>query len=349
MIVVNARFLTQKLTGVQRFAFEMSCQLMELYHDDILFVAPRNIRRSRYSDQLKPVLIGKYTGYLWEQYELPRYLKKRGCPLLLNLCNLAPVVYRNKISTIHDITFVKYPADYPFRMRWMYKMLVPHILNTSIRIITVSHFSKNEISAYYQIPKDKIHVVYNAVNASFGPQRNERLLSERYIMAFASTGENKNFKMIMQSFIKVNEQYKDIKLYVIGECLREKEYDELRLHDSIVFMGRVSDEKLIELYSNAIAFVFPSLYEGFGIPVIEAQACGCPVIASNVTTFPEILGASALCIDPHKTDGFVDAILSLFRDIELRDKYIKLGYDNVTRFSWQKSGKELMRIMNSLS
>ena len=138
MIVVNARFLTQKLTGVQRFAFEMSCQLMELYHDDILFVAPRNIRRSRYSDQLKPVLIGKYTGYLWEQYELPRYLKKRGCPLLLNLCNLAPVVYRNKISTIHDITFVKYPADYPFRMRWMYKMLVPHILNTSIRIITVS-------------------------------------------------------------------------------------------------------------------------------------------------------------------------------------------------------------------
>lgn len=349
MIVVNARFLTQKLTGVQRFAFEMSCQLMELYHDDILFVAPRNIRRSRYSDQLKPVLIGKYTGYLWEQYELPRYLKKRGCPLLLNLCNLAPVVYRNKISTIHDITYVKYPADYPFRMRWMYKMLVPHILNTSIRIITVSQFSKNEISAYYQIPKDKIYVVYNAVNASFGPQRNERLLSERYIMAFASTGENKNFKMIMQSFIKVNEQYKDIKLYVIGECLREKEYEELRQHDSIVFMGRVSDKELIELYSNAIAFVFPSLYEGFGIPVIEAQACGCPVIASNVTTFPEILGASALCIDPHKTDGFVDAILSLFHDTKLRDELIKLGYDNVTRFSWQESGKELIRVIKSLS
>lgn len=349
MIVVNARFLTQSLTGVQRFAYEISCQLKKLYGEEIVFVAPSNIRSSNHAECLNPILIGKHTGYLWEQYELPQFLRGEGSPLLINLCNLAPIAYRNKISTIHDITYVKYPADYPFLMRWMYKMLVPHILNTSIRIITVSHFSKNEISAYYQIPKDKIHVVYNAVNASFCPHRNERLLSENYIMAFASTGENKNFKMIMQSFIKVNEQYKDIKLYVIGECLREKEYEELRQHDSIVFMGRVSDEELIELYSNAIAFVFPSLYEGFGIPVIEAQACGCPVIASNVSTFPEILGASALCLDPHKIDSFVNAILSLCNDKKLRDEIIKLGYDNVMRFSWQNSGKELKRIINSLS
>lgn len=348
MIVVNARFLTQNISGVQRFAYEVSCQLKELYHDDVQFVAPSNIQQTIYTESLKPKVIGKYTGYFWEQYELPGYMREIGSPLLINLCNLAPVAYRNKISTIHDITFVKYPKDYPIRMRWMYKLLVPLIIKTSLKIITVSNFSRDEISDYYRIPQDQISIVYNAVNSSFYPKRNEQLLSERYILAFASTGENKNFRMILQSFLKVSEQNEGIKLYIIGECQRESEYAVYKRYDNIAFKGRISDEELISLYSNAIAFVYPSLYEGFGIPVIEAQACGCPVIASNVSTFPEILGTSAICIEPHQKESLVSAILSLCNDNELRAELIKLGFDNVRRFSWQKSGEELIRIINKL-
>lgn len=348
MIVVNARFLTQNVSGVQRFAFEISCQLKKLYHDDILFLAPSNIIRSNYTEQLVPKLIGKYTGYIWEQYELPHYLRKNGSPLLINLCNLAPVAYKNKISTIHDITFVKYPKDYPIRMRWIYNILIPFILKTSSKIVTVSNFSKDEISDYYKISKDRISVVYNAVNASFSPKRNEQMLREKYILAFASTGENKNFEMIMSSFLEVTEQCKNLKLYIVGECHRDRKYAVYKKCKNIIFKGRVNDDELISLYSNAIVFLYPSLYEGFGIPVIEAQTCGCPVIASNVSTFPEIVGTSALCLEPHNRKSFVNAIISLCNDVELRDKYIKLGFENVSRFSWQKSGEELIRIINNL-
>ena len=149
MIVVNARFLTQPLTGVQRFAFEISRALRDLCNDkDLHFVAPSNILTPKKAKELDVEIIGSHTGHLWEQLDLPLYLRKVGNPLLLNFCNTAPIFYKNKLSTIHDITYIRYPQTFSKSFRYFYKVAIPLVLKTSRHVFTVSNFSKQEISDY---------------------------------------------------------------------------------------------------------------------------------------------------------------------------------------------------------
>lgn len=170
MLAVNSRFLTQQITGVQRFAIEISLRLKEILKDDVFFVSPNNIIQYDIAEKLDVKIIGKHTGHLWEQWELPKWLKKHDSPLLLNLCNMAPLMYRNKISTIHDIAFVRFPQTFSKKFLWFYKIMIPRIVKSSIKIITVSEFSKQEIVDEYKIDQNMVSVVYNAVNDSFKPK-----------------------------------------------------------------------------------------------------------------------------------------------------------------------------------
>ena len=128
MLIINSRFLTQEITGVQRFAIEISLRLKDLLKDNVLFVAPYNVIQSEIAKRLNVQIIGNHTGHLWEQWDLPHYLKKNGSPLLLNLCNLAPLRYKNKISTIHDVSFVRYPQTFSKKFLFFYKFMIPKII-----------------------------------------------------------------------------------------------------------------------------------------------------------------------------------------------------------------------------
>ena len=166
-ISVNARFLTQPITGVQRFAIEISLRLKKELGEKIMFVSPKEIIQNEIAKELQVNTIGYTTCHLWEQIELPLYLKKKGSPLLLNFCNTAPLLYKNKISTIHDIAFEVYPETYSKAFLYVYRFLIPKICKNSKKIITVSDFSKQEIIKYYKTKTDKIQVIYNAVNDGF--------------------------------------------------------------------------------------------------------------------------------------------------------------------------------------
>ncbi len=169
MLIVNSRFLTQKITGVQRFAIEISLRLKDLLKENVSFVAPGNVIQPKIAEQLNVQIVGKHTGHIWEQWDLPRYLKKNGSPLLLNLCNLAPLHYNNKISTIHDVSFVRYPQTFSKKFLLFYNFMIPKIISSSKMILTVSEFSKREIIDVYGTEENKIEVVYNAVNQNFKP------------------------------------------------------------------------------------------------------------------------------------------------------------------------------------
>ena len=151
MLTVNSRFLTQNITGVQRFAIEISKQLKKLLNSKIQFVAPKNIIHKDLAEELDVKVIGYNTGHLWEQIDLPLYLSSIGKPLLLNLSNTAPLFYKNKIVTIHDVAFKRFPQTYSFKFRMFYNLLIPIILKNSKHILTVSEFSKNEINKIYGI------------------------------------------------------------------------------------------------------------------------------------------------------------------------------------------------------
>ncbi len=345
-IVVNARFLTKPITGVQRFAIEISRRLPK-YISDIVFVAPDNILQEDIAREVDVKIVGRNKGHLWEQVDLPFYLMKNGTPLLINLESTAPAFYKNKITTLHDIGFKRYPESYSWSFRTYYNLLIPEILRTSRMVITVSNFSKEEIISVYKIPEDKIAVVYNAVDGKFKPAKDVNLSKQRYILAVSSINKRKNFANLLKAFSEL--QRKDIMLYVAGE--EHKVFgkggitQDLKFIPNVKFLGRVNDDMLIKLYSNAIFFVFPSIYEGFGIPPLEAQACGCPVLVSRASVLPETYGDSALYCDPLDINDIAKKMKLLLLDAELRKELIRKGYENVKRFSWEKSAKKMANII----
>jgi glycosyltransferase involved in cell wall biosynthesis len=344
---INARFLTQPVTGVQRFAIELSLRLKQL-DSSIEFVCPKDVMQHDIFEKLGAKVIGKMTGHLWEQTDLPQYLKKQGSPLLINLGNTAPLLYKNKIVTIHDMCFKVYPKTYSKSFVHLYNFITPNIIRTSKHVVTVSEFSKDEIIRYYKTDKDMISVIYNATDESFRPVYDSDLLKENYFLAVSSLNYRKNFLAIFQAFDIVAAKNKDIKLYLIGD-LESKSFAKIDISGylnsrRIKILGRVSDTELIKYYSNAEGFVYPSLYEGFGIPPLEAQSCGCPILLSNASCLPEIFEESALYCDPFSIDSIASNMLKMF-DVNIRESLKAKNKENVNRFSWNQSAITLLNLI----
>lgn len=349
MIVINARFLSQNVTGVQRFAIEISRYLKDTCVD-IVFVAPHNILNKDVAAELGVRIVGKHIGHLWEQIDLPKWLRKNGEPLLVCFANTAPIFYKNKIDTLHDITFKRYPQTFSWKFRLAYGLMIPMILRSSKHVITVSEFSKEEISSFYGYPKDKMSVVYNAVGNLFYHIEDESLKREKYLFAVSSVKENKNFLYALEAFVKSQESLKDLKFYIAGDMKADSfkgiDLSKYEKNPNIKILGRISDEDLVRYYSNAVAFLFPSLYEGFGIPPLEAQACGCPAICANASCLPEIFGDSVLYCDPHNVDSLVDCMKRVC-DEGVRAALIEKGNVNLARYSWDESAKRILKIIQA--
>jgi glycosyltransferase involved in cell wall biosynthesis len=349
MLIVNARFLTQELTGVQRFAIEISKQLKAIYGNNIQFITPHNILHIDLANTLNAKKVGTKSGHLWEQIDLPSYLKEQGSPLLLNLANTAPLFYVNKIVTVHDVAFLRFPKNFDWKFRLFYQLLIPKIIKNSKHVFTVSQFSKSEIVEFYGTKQDKISVIYNATSDIF--KEIEHCFYDKYILAVSSLNHQKNFHSLIKAFNGLED--KTIKLYLAGRINKNFADIEL-LHDiesneNIIFQGHVDDETLVKLYSNATCFVYPSLYEGFGIPPLEAQSCGTPVICSNVASLPEVGGEdSVLYVDPYDVDDIKDKIEELISNQTLQDELRVKGFENIKRFSWGKSADKIKEMIGGL-
>ncbi len=349
MLIINARFLTQNVTGVQRFAIEISKQINKLYGDNIQFVSPKNIIHKDLAKELNVKVIGNKTGHFWEQLDLPKYLKQNGSPLLLNLANTAPLFYKNKIVTVHDIAYERFPQTFDWKFRLFYKLLIPNIIKRSKHTITVSEFSKSEIIEFYGTNKDDISVVYNSVSDIFKNVEDKK--NDKYILAVSSLNYQKNFHSLIKAFNLLGNQ--DIRLYLAGSINKNfaslELIKDIEMNPNIIFKGRVDDEELISLYSNALAFVYPSLYEGFGIPPLEAQSCGTPVICSNAASLPEVGGTdSVLYIDPYDVNDIKEKIETLINDEAVQKELIEKGFENIKRFSWEESAKKIIKISKRL-
>ena len=348
MLYINGRFLTQEMTGVQRFAEEITRQLNKV-RDDVVVLAPEGVlNKSLFSEFNIEVVQGK-KGHYWEQIDLPRALRKKGGPLLLNLCSTAPAFYKNQIVTHHDVTYKRYPDSFSKKFRFVYGLLVPIMLKNSRHLLTVSEFSKREIHDFFGYPTENISVIYNAVNNSFSKTEEKDITRGDYLLAVSSPNYHKNFHGMLSAFESVSEKY-EISLKIIGKTavsFSQQDFSKLISNtDKVEFMGRVDDKTLIQLYQNAVAFVFPSYYEGFGIPPLEAQSCGCPVISSNAASMPEVLQDSVIYFGPNNTEAISDAMIKIITDNKLRAELSRKGNDNVKRFSWHSSAEKISKIVD---
>ena len=268
------------------------------------------------------------------------------------------------IITVHDlIRFLDLRCHKPLiqkpnaRDKFYLQMDYDGIKKAS-KIITVSNYTKKDITKFLKISEEKVDVTYLGVDhENFKPLKNcsERPIKEPYILYVGSEQPRKNLTMLFKVFhlLKKDLRFKDLKLVKVGlsssrgdPAFRKKTLEtirELGLIRDVIFAGYVSNKDLAILYSHAECFVLLSLYEGFGLPVLEAMACGCPVIASNVTSLPEIAGNASILVNPLDAGEIVKAIKMVILDETLRKELIKKGLERVKAFSWEKCAKETLK------
>jgi glycosyltransferase involved in cell wall biosynthesis len=342
MIVINTRFLTQNTTGVQRYAIEICNRFpQKIKHKKIVFVAPKGILINKNKLNSKDVKqFGNFKGHLWEQIDLVNFLRKNNNPILINFGGIGPVFYKNKITYVHDLAFKYYPETFSFLFQKMYNIFVPISARNSLRVITVSNYVKKDIETHFKI--NNIDVVYCAHSNHF---KNLNLKKEKIILAVSSLDPRKNFNRIINAYQQLDTDYK---LYFVGtksKSFSEVNIDKDATDENIIFTGYLSDNDLIKLYNRAEVFIYASLFEGFGMPPLEAQASGCPCIVSNKTSLPEVYLDSVEYCEPESVTSIKDKLEFLINNKERRDELVKKGHKNTSRFSWDMSAKKLTSII----
>lgn len=345
MTLVNARFLTQHTTGIQRFATEIARELLLLRDDVTLAVPPGDVDAAGF-DPTRIVTVGRSRGHAWEQLDLPLFARRRR-ELLLNLASTGPTWYRPQISTHHDITYVRHPESFGRRFRAVYGIVVPRLIARSEGLLTVSEFSRGEIADHFGVDPARFTVVHNGADARFHPGAGAT--GRPYLLAVSSPNAHKNFARMLAAFERFADTHPDVELRVVGSqtnSFSRQRYD--GSHARVRFLGRVDDDELTALYRGAIAFVFPSLYEGFGIPPLEAQQCGCPVIAARAASLPEVLASSAVYVDPYDEADLTDAMSRVVDDPTLRANLVAAGLANAERFSWRASAQRVSDVIDEV-
>ncbi len=355
-LAVNARFLCQEVTGTQRFAINISRELKKL-RPDTIFLAPPDITNLATAQELRPKIIGDKSYRLrkrlglpaslfWEQYTLPRFLANNGYPRLLNLVNQAPLPYSNNFITIHDLAFKLHPQFFSRRFSAYYNFMIPRLSRRARHIFTVSRHSKADICRHFLIPGNKLTVIYNATD--FEPSEDGPPCQPPYILSVGSLEPRKNISRLISAFTKLGRQ--DIRLVITGKA-SGKIFREDPLLDAsngrdcgknIYFTGYLDDRELARYYTNALLFCYPSLYEGFGLPPLEAQACGCPVLLSDRSALPEVFGDSAIYCDPEDIADIADKLRKLIDDSGLRARLKQAGYANCRRFNWHDATTKIL-------
>ncbi|MDO7137091.1 glycosyltransferase family 4 protein [Algibacter lectus] len=345
MIIINARFLTQPITGVQRFAIEISKELVQLKYP-VVFVAPSNIIHKDLAKLLNVVILPGLQGHFWEQISLPFYvLRKRG--LLVSLCNLAPLILKKQIIAIHDLSALKHPEWFSKAFNNFYRFVIPILAKRARHIITVSETSKKELIDYLKIFENKISVVHNAV-FNIGTSMCPSVNKEDYILTVSSHNPRKNFERLIKAFNLIEN--KKIRLIVVGnfsDNFKETNFKfEDHLNERVEFLTNIDDAELITYYQKAKLFVFPSLYEGYGIPVLEAIMCETECLVSDIPVFKEIYKDSVNYFNPKSVSSITEQINNSLNNPKTIKETLVIKKKMDLKFSWSKSAIKIISIIN---
>lgn len=305
---------------------------------------------------------------LWEQFSLPKAAKEQKVDLLHCTANTAPLWYKNPmVVTIHDVIYLESfdfsGSAYQNFGNVYRRFIVPRIAKKAKRIITVSEYAKKIISKRLGIAENKIEVVYNGVHPSYEQIQNIKQLDnvqqryrlpDKFLLHFGNTASRKNTIGVLKAYHLYTQQNSHtfplvitgIERALLSKLLQSVKAEELL--DQIILPGYIASDDLPAIYNLAFIFLYPSLNEGFGMPVIEAMACGTPVITSTVTSLPEVAGDAALLVDPYNENEICNAIETLTSQPELCTSLRIKGLNNAKRFSWETAAKKTMAIYKSV-
>lgn len=274
---------------------------------------------------------------------------------LIHFPAFAPgLLYRGKaIVTVHDATFWKYPQTISKGGKYYYRPILTHSASRINHFITVSESSKDDLIKYLKIPNNAITVTYEALDIDFeklnsnSVKEDNKYINEKYILSVGTIEPRKNIQTLIKAFCILKQKYNiNYKLILTGRSgWKDKLEIPTEVLDNIIFTGYVSDEELLSLYSNASIYVFPSIYEGFGFPLLEAMSSGTPIVASLTSSLPEIGGNACIYVnDPFSPEEYAKTIFEVLSDSLQQEMMVNSGYQRVKEFSWINCVKETIDI-----
>lgn len=361
-IAVNTRLLLKnKMEGIGVHAFNVLKRITVNHPEhQFLFLFDRKYDEEFiFSSNITPIALYPQARhpvlyYLWFEYSVAMVLNKVKPDIFYSPDGFLSLNANvRSIPVIHDLNFEHYPKDLPRWASRYYRHYFPLFAKKAKRILTVSEFSKQDIAEHYKVDTDKIDVVYNAADNQYKRMdeaekseiRNKYTNGDEYFLYVSALHPRKNVKRLLEAFDRVKASSGSaLKLVLVGphyfkNSEMEKTYNEMKFKSDVVFTGRLNVDELSKVTGAAFSLVYISYFEGFGIPLLEAMQSGVPVIASNITSMPEISGDAARFIDPFSVDSISDGMLEVLKSPGLRQLLIENGIERAKSFSWGRTAE----------
>lgn len=361
-IVVNARFLLPGvLEGIGRVTHEV-LRILVLKHPEhqfyFLFDRPYD-PKFIYAKNVIPIVVypparHPFLFYFWFQVRLPRILRQLKPDVFFSPDNITTInTAVPRVTLIHDLAYLHFPEEKKYLDRRFYEKFIPAFARVSRLVLTVSEFTKNDLISSLHLAPDKVKVIYAAAASHFKPTSYEEQIwlrqkycaGEMYFVFVGAIQPRKNLVTILQAFDAFKEYTQsEVKLIIVGRRAWNakstlRTYQAMAYKTDVIFTGQVSDEEVRKFYGGALAVVAASVFEGFGLPIIEAQKCDCPVITANTGSMPEVAANSALLVNPLSADEICAAMVQLYHYPEKREFLIKKGRLNYQRYSWSRTAE----------
>jgi len=363
-ISIDVRMINK--TGIGRYVRNLIFNLTKIDKDNHYTLFFNKTQQKNYidiwrNDNFKKKFIGSSIFTIKEQIEFPFHLILENIDVFHSPHFVLPLLYPSKsVVTIHDLTPIIFPEELTSKKaRIYYRGMLFLAIKKANKIIAVSNYTKKDIVNIFGISPGKIEVVYEGVNDCYRPIKDKRILDHikkkfgidrEFLLYVGLSKPHKNLVRLIKAFKILRKNIRlDLKLVIAGKIDPRypevrKIVDKLGLREDVIFTDFVSDQDLVLLYNAAKAFVFPSLYEGFGLPPLEAMACGTPVVSSKVASLAEVLGDAAVVFHPLDIHDMADKVYQVVSDENLRKQLSEKGIRWVKRFSWEKCARETLKI-----
>jgi glycosyltransferase involved in cell wall biosynthesis len=315
------------MTGVQRYTHEVTSRLKIPWEG----ISPG---RS----------LGHIGGPLWDQTVL---LSRASRGILWSPANTGPILHRRHILTVHDLSVLKQEDWFSSYFRTYYSQIIPILIKNALYIITDSQFIRSEILTLFPVKEELVQVCPLGVSETFFVKPNPNK-TKPYILAVGSIDPRKNLQRLLQAWMQVQTRFPEFELRIVGggtPVFRKINFISFE-SSNIRFLNNISDAELLEQYQSATAFVYPSLYEGFGLPVLEAMAAGLPVLTSNHSSMSEITGNSAILVDPRSEESIGAGIIKLIESEDLRSSLAVSGKGIAKKFTWHHTADLISNILS---
>ncbi len=365
-IAVNTRFLIKnKLEGIGLFTFESLKRITRSHPEiDFYFLFDREFDSEFiFSENVKPVVLfpqarHPFFWYWWFEISVAGWLNKNKPELFISTdgygCLKSEV---SQVLVMHDLAYEHFTDNVPFLIRNYLKYFMPRYAQKAKRIATVSEFSKQDIVKRYKVSAGKIDVVYNGAKEVYKPASEDVKYKTRkkcsegknYFIYVGSIHPRKNVKNLLLAFEKFKtETNSDYQLIIVGRKAWnfndvDEAHSQMNFKNEVKFLGHVPPNELGEIVASAFAMVYVSLFEGFGIPIVEAMSCEVPVITSNTTSMPEVAGDAALLVNPNSVEEISSAMKKLYEDSSVRYSLIEKGRTQIKNFSWDLTADKLWK------